>query len=98
MPDIQQVLYECDKDTLYIFFNLSIRPSWQDSFSFQFVNDDNQRCIVQLIEHTIEMKIKISIEISLSLLSEHYKRNENCISNMLVIGEGPRGETIVERL
>lgn len=84
--------------TLYISFSISLSGLLgRIAFSFQFVNDDNQRCIVQLIEHTIEMKIKISIEISLSLLSEHYKRNENCISNMLVIGEGPRGETIVER-
>ncbi|CAI4044735.1 hypothetical protein SUVZ_10G1510 [Saccharomyces uvarum] len=73
-----------------------MRPLARGSSSFYFVNDDNQRCIVQLIEHTIEMKIKISIEISLSLLSEHYKRNETCISNMLVIGDGPRGGATVE--
>ncbi|CAI4060966.1 hypothetical protein SUVC_06G0880 [Saccharomyces uvarum] len=65
-----------------------MRPFSRGSSSFYFVNDDNLRCIVQLIEHTIEMKIKISIEISLSLLSEHYKRNETCISNMLIIGDG----------
>ncbi|CAI4043728.1 uncharacterized protein SKDI_10G1680 [Saccharomyces kudriavzevii IFO 1802] len=39
------------------------------------------------------MKIKISIEISLSLLSEHNKRNENCISNMLVIGKEVEGRS-----
>lgn len=97
MPYIQQALYQCDKDTIYPFSTSLSGLLGRMAFRFNFVNDDNQRCIVQLIEHTIEMKIKISIEISLSLLSEHYKRNENCISNMLVIGEGPRGEAIVER-
>ncbi|CAI4034373.1 hypothetical protein SMKI_10G1620 [Saccharomyces mikatae IFO 1815] len=43
------------------------------------------------------MKIKISIEISLSLLSEYNKRNGNCISNMLEFGEERRGEVIVKR-